>query len=368
MHRFALRPILFALVLVVAWVGVTPAMAQAVARSLGDAVAAFEAGDYRRAATLARMAGDRAAGVERESARYLEGTALLKAGDLAAAANALRAAVASTDRFIAGQANISLASVEVERRNWDSAGHAYRRAAAFLQGAQAVRAHSFAARCFDEAGMGGLAAAEREAAGEPGALASKPAQEAPRSTPGVAAPDAPAKDAPAKGSSAKGSNAKDPNVKDPNTKDPNAKDPNAKDPRAKDLDAKDLDVKDPGAKNASPRPTKPGPVVRDSRARVTEDDRPARNDIAKVRFAIQVGAFSTAARAAAAAAELRPKCKELGIALPRVVSRDSGDGKVLHIVQMGDFPNRGAAGRIQLRLSPNAYKIEAYLTEVDQPE
>ena len=348
MPRPALRPILFALVLVVAWVGVTPAMAQAVARSLGDAVAAFEAGDYRRAATLARMAGDRAAGVERESARYLEGTALLKAGDLAAAANALRAAVASTDRFIAGQANISLASVEVERRNWDSAGHAYRRAAAFLQGAQAVRAHSFAARCFDEAGMGGLAAAEREAAGEPGALASKPAQEAPRSIPGVAAPDAPAKDAPAKGSSAKGSNAKDPNVKDPNVKDPN--------------------VKNPGAKNASPRPTKPGPVVRDSRARVTEDDRPARNDIAKVRFAIQVGAFSTAARAAAAAAELRPKCKELGIALPRVVSRDSGDGKVLHIVQMGDFPNRGAAGRIQLRLSPNAYKIEAYLTEVDQPE
>ena len=343
MPRPALRPILFALVLVVAWVGVTPAMAQAVARSLGDAVAAFEAGDYRRAATLARMAGDRAAGVERESARYLEGTALLKAGDLAAAANALRAAVASTDRFIAGQANISLASVEVERRNWDSAGHAYRRAAAFLQGAQAVRAHSFAARCFDEAGMGGLAAAEREAAGEPGALASKPAQEAPRSIPGVAAPDAPAKDAPAKGSSAKGSNAKDPNVKDPN-------------------------VKDSGAKTASPRPTKPGPVVRDSRARVTEDDRPARNDIAKVRFAIQVGAFSTAARAAAAAAELRPKCKELGIALPRVVSRDSADGKVLHIVQMGDFPNRGAAGRIQLRLSPNAYKIEAYLTEVDQPE
>lgn len=343
MPRPALRPILFALVLVVAWVGVTPAMAQAVARSLGDAVAAFEAGDYRRAATLARMAGDRAAGVERESARYLEGTALLKAGDLAAAANALRAAVASTDRFIAGQANISLASVEVERRNWDSAGHAYRRAAAFLQGAQAVRAHSFAARCFDEAGMGGLAAAEREAAGEPGALASKPAQEAPRSIPGVAAPDAPAKDAPAKGSSAKGSNAKDPNAKDPN-------------------------VKNPGAKNASPRPTKPGPVVRDSRARVTEDDRPARNDIAKVRFAIQVGAFSTAARAAAAAAELRPKCKELGIALPRVVSRDSGDGKVLHIVQMGDFPNRGAAGRIQLRLSPNAYKIEAYITEVDQPE
>jgi hypothetical protein len=343
MPRSALRPILFALVLVVAWVGVTPAMAQAVARSLVDAVAAFEAGDYRRAATLARMAGDRAAGVERESARYLEGTALLKVGDLAAAANALRAAVASTDRFIAGQANISLASVEVERRNWDAAGHAYRRAAAFLQGAQAIRAHSFAARCFDEAGMGGLAAAERDAAGEPGALASKPAQEAPRSTPEVAAPDAPAKDAPVKG---------------PNAKGPNAKGPNAKDPGAKDLDAKD----------ASPRPTKPGPVVRDSRARVTEDDRPARNDIAKVRFAIQVGAFSTAARAAAAAAELRPKCKELGIALPRVVSRDSGDGKVLHIVQMGDFPNRGAAGRIQLRLSPNAYKIEAYLTEVDQPE
>jgi hypothetical protein len=166
MPRSALRPILFALVLVVAWVGVTPAMAQAVARSLVDAVAAFEAGDYRRAATLARMAGDRAAGVERESARYLEGTALLKVGDLAAAANALRAAVASTDRFIAGQANISLASVEVERRNWDAAGHAYRRAAAFLQGAQAIRAHSFAARCFDEAGMGGLAAAERDAAGE----------------------------------------------------------------------------------------------------------------------------------------------------------------------------------------------------------
>ena len=136
-------------------------------RSLGDALTAFESKDYRRAATLARMAGDRATGLERESARYLEGISLFKVNDFDAAANALRFAAASADAFVAGQAGVTLGSVEIERKHFDSAGYAFRKAAGFLTGAESQRAHSYAARCFDGAGLTILADGERVAAGEP---------------------------------------------------------------------------------------------------------------------------------------------------------------------------------------------------------
>lgn len=156
------------------WPCTGQADAQTTFRSLESALAAYSARDFRRAATLARVAGDRAQGAERETARYLEGLALYKAEDLDGAASALRTASTSSDRFIAGQSGVTLGSVEIERKRLDAAGHAYRRAAGSLDGADAKRAHSIAARCFDAAGLSGLAAGEREAAGEPPSVSPAP--------------------------------------------------------------------------------------------------------------------------------------------------------------------------------------------------
>lgn len=294
--------LLIAVVACVVSVAVAPearAVPQSVPRGLESAVAAFEARDYQRAATLARVAADRSQGAEREGARYLEGYALYRSGSLDAAASALRVAAASTDRYIAGQANITLGSVELERKNHDAAGHAYRRAASFLDGSEAKRAHSYAARCFDEAGLSSMAESERVAAGEPRVLV------APAPAPVPAA-------APAE--------------------------------RAKPI----------------ARPT-PAP----DRTTVTERDKPAAPpaSIAPVRYAIQVGAFSTAARASEVAGSLRAKCIALGVGAPRVVARQGENGSTLHIVQIGSFPNKMQATQISTKLPKGVYRVELYIGE-----
>lgn len=347
MLRLAPRPLLIALALAIVAVGSlgASAHAQAIGKSVADAASALDAGDLRRAATLARMAGDRASGVDRDAARYLEGYALFRLSEFTAAASVLRTATSSQDRYIAAQANVTLGSAEIELRRWDAAGHAYRRAAGFLSGAAAVRAHSVAARCFDQAGMAGLAASEREAAGEPTVAP----QDGGGSSPRIDTPPKPVKGDAREGAGGRGEPRQD------------------VDEAEDEADARQrLKAVEP-AKPSQPRPATPRSVVPDSKQRVTEDDRPARNEVAKVRYAIQVGAFSTSARAAQCADELRAKCRQFGIEAPRVVSREGADGKVLHIVQMGQFPNRGAASKAQLRFPPNAYKIEPYLTDGDQP-
>jgi cell division septation protein DedD len=349
MLRLAPRPLLIALALAIVAVGSlgASAHAQAIGKSVADAASALDAGDLRRAATLARMAGDRASGVDRDAARYLEGYALFRLSEFTAAASVLRTATSSQDRYIAAQANVTLGSAEIELRRWDAAGHAYRRAAGFLSGAAAVRAHSVAARCFDQAGMAGLAASEREAAGEPTVAP----QDGGGSSPRIDNPKKPVKGDAREGAGSRGEPRQDVDE---------AEDEAEADTRQR------LKAVEP-AKPSQPRPATPRSVVPDSKQRVTEDDRPARNEVAKVRYAIQVGAFSTSARAAQCADELRAKCRQFGIEAPRVVSREGADGKVLHIVQMGQFPNRGAASKAQLRFPPNAYKIEPYLTDGDQP-
>ena len=181
-----------AFVLVVVATGRSASAApQSVPRSLDSAMSAFEMHDFRRAATLARMAADRAQGLERETGRYLEGLALYRAGDFDPAASALRTASASADRFVSSQANITLGSVEIARKNYDAAGHAYRRAAVMLDGADSKRAHSFAARCFDAAELTSLAESERAAAGEPVKLVA-PSTPAPTSVPSAIEPRLPA--------------------------------------------------------------------------------------------------------------------------------------------------------------------------------
>lgn len=265
-------------------------------RSLGDALTAFESKDYRRAATLARMAGDRATGLERESARYLEGISLFKVNDFDAAANALRFAAASADAFVAGQAGVTLGSVEIERKHFDSAGYAFRKAAGFLTGAESQRAHSFAARCFDGAGLTILADGERVAAGEP------PSTLTPILTPAIT---------PA---------------------------------------------------------TSPAPTMTEPRLRVGPESKPKVAEIAPIRYSIQIGAYSTVEKAHAAAEKLAARCTELRIDAPRVIARENSDGSTLHIVQLGDFENRGVASKMLLKFPRSAFKIEVYLAGIDQSE
>jgi len=265
-------------------------------RSLGDALTAFESKDYRRAATLARMAGDRATGLERESARYLEGISLFKVNDFDAAANALRFAAASADAFVAGQSGVTLGSVEIERKHFDSAGYAFRKAAGFLTGAESQRAHSYAARCFDGAGLTVLADGERVAAGEP------PSTPTPILTPAIT---------PA---------------------------------------------------------TSPAPTMTEPRLRVGPESKPKVSEIAPIHYSIQVGSFSTVEKAHAAAEKLAARCMELRIDAPRVIARENSDGSTLHIVQLGDFENRGVASKMMLKFPRSAFKIEVYLAGIDQSE
>ena len=265
-------------------------------RSLGDALTAFESKDYRRAATLARMAGDRATGLERESARYLEGISHFKVNDFDAAANALRFAAASADAFVAGQAGVTLGSVEIERKHFDSAGYAFRKAAGFLTGAESQRAHSYAARCFDGAGLTILADGERVAAGEP------PSTPTPILTPAIT---------PA---------------------------------------------------------TSPAPTMTEPRLRVGPESKPKVAEIAPIRYSIQIGAYSTVEKAHAAAEKLAARCTELHIDAPRVIARENSDGSTLHIVQLGDFENRGVASKMLLKFPRSAFKIEVYLAGIDQSE
>lgn len=190
MGKFIGWVVAIAVVAAVAWVPVAAAVPQSVPKSLDAAMSAYDMHDFRRAATLARIAADRAQGLERETGRYLEGLALYRAGDMDPAATALRTASTSGDRFVAGQANITLGSVEIARKNYDAAGHAYRRAAVLLDGAESKRAHSFAARCFDASDLTSLAESERAAAGEPVKLVA-PAPSAPTKVPAAIEPKFP---------------------------------------------------------------------------------------------------------------------------------------------------------------------------------
>jgi cell division septation protein DedD len=273
---------------------------QSLPKALEPALAAFESRDYQRAATLARVAADRSQGVEREGARYLEGLALFRAGSLESAANALRAAATSSDPFIASQANITLGSVEVERKQFDASGHAYRRAALLLTGDEAKRAHSYAARLFDEAGLDTLAELERVAAGEPRVLEAKPAP-APRPVPVV---------------------------------------PKRDEPR-RTVTARD-----------KPTPPSTPPSIPPST--------PAA--IAPIRYSIQAGAFASAAAAKKCAEGLRTKCIALGVGAPRIVAQEE-KGQTLHIVQIGSFSNKNEATRISSKLPKSAYLVKPCLGE-----
>ncbi len=286
--------------------------AQAAGRTIADATAAYHAKDFRRAAAVARLVGDRASGTEREGARYLEGLSLFQSGELDAAAAVLRVSAASREQYIASQSQITLASIEIERKRWDAAGYAYRRAAELLTGPESKRANSYAARCFDAAGLAILADEARAAAGEPRAAVGGPPQQ-PRP---VAIQD----ESPSGSVEA---------VESPR--------------RTVTADDKPIPQNRIGAQPAT---------------RPAVSDAGPRNSTSPL-FAVQVGAFTSIERANEIAAALKAQCTAIDIECPRVITRH-GDGATLHIVQFGCFPNRGVANKVLLKFPKSAYRVEPY--------
>ena len=286
--------------------------AQAAGRTIADATAAYHAKDFRRAAAVARLVGDRASGTEREGARYLEGLSLFQSGELDAAAAVLRVSAASREQYIASQSQITLASIEIERKRWDAAGYAYRRAAELLTGPESKRANSYAARCFDAAGLAILADEARAAAGEARAAAGGPPQQ-PRP---VAIQD----ESPSGSVEA---------VESPR--------------RTVTADDKPIPQNRIGAQPAT---------------RPAVSDAGPRNSTSPL-FAVQVGAFTSIERANEIAAALKAQCTAIDIECPRVITRH-GDGATLHIVQFGCFPNRGVANKVLLKFPKSAYRVEPY--------
>lgn len=265
--------------------------------NLAAATGAYGRRDYAKAAEQAALAAQSTNPAERAKARYLEGLALLQLGRLDAAADALRLATDASDRRIAADARISLGTAEIRRGNHELAAQAYKRAALLLEGDEARRAHSIAARCFDHAGLSKAAEDERVLAGEPRVLVAAAPQlaSAPQPAPAASAPPAPTV-----------------------------------------------------ATAADPKPSTPT-------ARIVNGI-----EVEPIHFAIQAGAFKERVRARELADSLRAKPAAQKLGAPRIIEKER-DGATLFVVQLGDFPNRAVAGKAMITLGIGTYTVERYL-------
>jgi cell division protein FtsN len=283
--------------------------------SLAEATTSYSSSDYRRTVTLARLAADRTQGLEHERARYLEGLAHYKLSELDAAAKALNEARATSDRWLNAQANVTLASVEVARKQYDAAGYAFDRAAKSLDGGERVRAYSNAARCFDAAGLPRLAENARVSAGEPRVLVAAVATA-------------------------------------PSTQEMSG-----------------ADTVDPTDAIQSEKLSEK-PIVATSQPRKAEaTEKPAtRNGMSarSVRFAIQAGAYEKLATAKRIAKDFEARAAAAKIDAPRVVTSEGKDGKLLYVVQFGSFANRGDADRAKQRFAKEALVVRPYIDGDDQ--
>ncbi len=114
--------------------------------SLLTATDAYGEGQYGKAISAARRAGEGASGVKLDQAHYIEGMAEFKLGHSDEAVKFLTLASHSTDHAIAADACVGLGTLEIRRERFAAAADAYRRAAAMLSGADRERALLIASR------------------------------------------------------------------------------------------------------------------------------------------------------------------------------------------------------------------------------
>ncbi len=115
--------------------------------SMTDATNAYNAAEYGRSLGLARAAASGAEGLARDQARYLEGLSLLRLGRFDEAIAPLNDASDASNRALAADARISLGTALVRRGDLAGAADAYRRAAAILEGEEKQRALAIEADC-----------------------------------------------------------------------------------------------------------------------------------------------------------------------------------------------------------------------------
>lgn len=117
------------------------------AAPMKDATNAYNAAEYGRALGLARTAASGSQGLALDQARYLEGLSLLKLGRFDEAVAPLAEASDAANRTLAADARISLGTALVRSGDLAGAADAYRRAAAILEGDERTRALAIEADC-----------------------------------------------------------------------------------------------------------------------------------------------------------------------------------------------------------------------------
>jgi tetratricopeptide (TPR) repeat protein len=115
--------------------------------SMSDATNAYNAAEYGRSLGLARAALSDAEGLARDQARYLEGLSLLRLGRFDEAVAPLTDASDAANRTLAADARISLGTALVRRGDLAAAAEAYGRAAAILEGDEKQRALAIESDC-----------------------------------------------------------------------------------------------------------------------------------------------------------------------------------------------------------------------------
>jgi len=89
---------------------------------------------------------------------------------------------------------------------------------------------------------------------------------------------------------------------------------------------------------------------------------------AKGAFTVQIGSFSDAQKARAAADRLAPKAAAAGLATPRVVQTTAKNGAAMHSVRIGRFATRADAQTAQQKLANQAGSSEPTLVMVASGE
>jgi tetratricopeptide (TPR) repeat protein len=112
-----------------------------------DATNAYNAAEFGRSLALSRAAAERGTGLARDQARYLEGLSLLKLGRVEESIAPLAEASDAANRALAADARVSLGTALVRKGDLAGAAEAYRRASFILEGEEKQRALAVEAEC-----------------------------------------------------------------------------------------------------------------------------------------------------------------------------------------------------------------------------
>jgi cell division septation protein DedD len=122
-------------------------------RGLDRSIAAYDAGDYARAYDLAdAAAGDARTTKDADEAAYLAGMSAYRLGRYQDAERWLTQAARSGDRWLAGQAGVTLGSTQLQLGRTAEAGRTFARAAEKLDDEEARRARLAAGNAFRDIG------------------------------------------------------------------------------------------------------------------------------------------------------------------------------------------------------------------------